>query len=123
MTDPRDRLIFEESHEGRRAYSVPAEDVPTTPVKGSLPADLVRQEISDFPELSENNLVRHYTRLSTWNYGVDTGMYPLGSCTMKYNPKVNEAAARLAGFGGLHPLAPECAAQGALRVMYELQEM
>jgi len=123
MTDERDRLIFEKTHEGRRGYSIPAQDVPSTPVERSVPAELVRREIAGFPEVSENNLVRHYTRLSTWNYGVDTGMYPLGSCTMKYNPKVNEAAARLGGFGGLHPLAPECAAQGALRIMHELQEL
>ena len=123
MTDERDRLIFEKTHEGRRGYSIPAQDVPSTPVERSVPAELVRREIAGFPEASENNLVRHYTRLSTWNYGVDTGMYPLGSCTMKYNPKVNEAAARLGGFAGLHPLAPECAAQGALRIMHELQEL
>jgi glycine dehydrogenase subunit 2 len=123
MTDERDRLIFEKTHEGRRGYSIPAQDVPSTPAERSVPAELVRREIAGFPEVSENNLVRHYTRLSTWNYGVDTGMYPLGSCTMKYNPKVNEAAARLGGFGGLHPLVPECAAQGALRIMHELQEL
>ncbi len=123
MTDSRDQLIFDKTHEGRRGYSLPEQDVPATAVERSLPAGLVRDEISDFPELTENNLVRHYLRLSTWNYSVDTGMYPLGSCTMKYNPKVNEAAARLPGFGGLHPLAPDCAAQGALRVMYEMQEM
>ena len=103
MTDSRDQLIFEKTHAGRQGYSVPAHDVPPTPVERALPADLVRGPIDGFPELSENNLVRHYTRLSTWNYGVDTGMYPLGSCTMKYNPKINEAAARLGGFGGLHP--------------------
>jgi glycine dehydrogenase subunit 2 len=112
MTDERDRLIFEKT-----------QDVPSTTVERSVPADLVRDEIAGFPEVSENNLVRHYTRLSTWNYGVDTGMYPLGSCTMKYNPKINETAARLGGFGGLHPLAPESAVQGALKVMYALQEM
>ena len=67
--------------------------------------------------------MRHFTRLSTWNYGVDTGMYPLGSCTMKYNPKVNEAAARMAGFAGLHPLTPDEAAQGALGVMHALAQM
>jgi glycine dehydrogenase subunit 2 len=123
MTDERDRLIFEKTHEGRRGYSIPAQDVPATPVERAVPADLVRREIEGFPELSENNLVRHYTRLSTWNYGVDTGMYPLGSCTMKYNPKINEAAARLGGFGGLHPEMPEASAQGALKVMFDLQEM
>ncbi|MGE5358407.1 MAG: aminomethyl-transferring glycine dehydrogenase subunit GcvPB [Bacteroidales bacterium] len=121
--DERDRLIFEKSHDGRHGYSIPAQDVPVAAVERALPAELVRKEIDGFPELSENNLVRHYTRLSTWNYGVDTGMYPLGSCTMKYNPKVNEAAARLPGLGDLHPLAPESAVQGALKLMYALQEL
>ncbi len=121
--DSRDWLIFEKTHDGRSGYSIPAQDVPSTPVERSVPKDLVRGEIADFPELSENNLVRHYTRLSTWNYGVDTGMYPLGSCTMKYNPKVNEAVARYGGFAGLHPLVPESKAQGALAVMYAVQEM
>ncbi len=121
--DQRDRLVFEKTHEGRRGYSIPAQDVPATPVEKSLPPALVRKEIEGFPELSENNLVRHYLRLSTWNYGVDTGMYPLGSCTMKYNPKVNEAVARMDGFAGLHPLAPEASVQGALKVMYGLQQM
>jgi len=121
--DSRDDLIFDKTHEGRTGYSIPAQDVPSTPVERALPADLVRGEIAGFPEVSENNLVRHYTRLSTWNYGVDTGMYPLGSCTMKYNPKINEAVARFGGFGGLHPEIPDAAAQGALAVMYELQEM
>ena len=72
--------------------------------------------------MTEVGLVRHFTRLSTWNYGVDTGMYPLGSCTMKYNPKVNEAAARMRGFAELHPLAPEDVAQGALAIMHALAE-
>jgi glycine dehydrogenase subunit 2 len=116
-------LIFEKTHPGRHGYSIPAQDVPSAPVEQALPADLVRQVIEGFPELSENNLVRHYNRLSTWNYGVDTGMYPLGSCTMKYNPKVNEAAARLPGLGDLHPLAPESSVQGALRLMYALQDL
>ncbi len=121
--DSRDWLIFEKTHEGRSGYSIPAQDVPATPVERSVPKELVRHEIADFPEVSENNLVRHYTRLSTWNYGVDTGMYPLGSCTMKYNPKVNETVARYGGFAGLHPLVPESRAQGALAIMFELQEM
>ena len=84
---------------------------------------MLRPAIDGFPEIAENDLVRHYMRLSTWNYGVDTGMYPLGSCTMKYNPKVNEAAARLRGFADLHPLVPDAAAQGALALMHALQEM
>ncbi|HMB15338.1 MAG TPA: hypothetical protein VKN62_03405, partial [Pelovirga sp.] len=77
-------LLFEQSQPGRIGYSLPDADVPSV-----LPsADLLRDEITDFPELSEVDVIRHYTRLSTWNYGVDSGFYPLGSCTMKYNPKV-----------------------------------
>src|SRR5512135_696842 len=121
MLESRDQLIFDKSHDGRLGWSLPAQDVPSAPV--DLARDLVRREISGFPELSEVDLVRHYTRLSTWNYGVDTGMYPLGSCTMKYNPKINEAAARIRGFAGLHPLAPEPAVQGALAVMHAVQMM
>jgi glycine dehydrogenase subunit 2 len=121
--DSRDQLIFDKTHPGQKGYSLPSAAVPSTPAGSALPADLVRAAIPGFPEMSENMLVRHYTRLSTWNYGVDTGMYPLGSCTMKYNPKVNEAAARLPGFATLHPMAPESVAQGALAVMYTLQEL
>jgi glycine dehydrogenase subunit 2 len=122
-TDKRDRLIFEESTAGERGYSLPAHDVPEAPLEGNVPAGLLRDEITGFPEVSEVGIVRHFTRLSTWNYGVDTGMYPLGSCTMKYNPKVNEVAARMAGFAHLHPLTPDEAAQGALAVMHALAGM
>ena len=123
-SDLRDQLIFERSVPGRRGYSLPAQDVPSTPLEGALPEGLVRQGgLEGFPEMTEVELVRHFTRLSTWNYGVDTGMYPLGSCTMKYNPKVNEAAARMAGLGDLHPLSPDGVAQGALAMMHALSEM
>jgi glycine dehydrogenase subunit 2 len=122
-TDHRDELIFEASTPGRRGYSLPAADVPAAPLDGNVPAGLVRDEIAGFPEVSEIGIVRHFTRLSTWNYGVDTGMYPLGSCTMKYNPKVNEAAARLPGFAHVHPLAPDAVAQGVLAVMHALADM
>lgn len=113
-----EKLIFEHSDPGRVGYSLPALDVPPA----SLPPELLREEVAGFPELSEVDVVRHFTRLSTWNYGVDSGFYPLGSCTMKYNPKVNEAAARLPGFGRLHPAAPQHLAQGALALMHALQE-
>ncbi|BCR04133.1 putative glycine dehydrogenase (decarboxylating) subunit 2 [Desulfuromonas versatilis] len=113
-----EKLIFEHSDPGRKGYSLPALDVP----EAQLPTALVREEVAGFPELSEVDVVRHFTRLSTWNYGVDSGFYPLGSCTMKYNPKVNEAAARLAGFAGAHPLAPEHLSQGALELMFSLQQ-
>ncbi len=111
-------LLFEQSQPGRIGYSLPDADVPSV-----LPsADLLRDEITDFPELSEVDVIRHYTRLSTWNYGVDSGFYPLGSCTMKYNPKVNEVAARLPGFAEIHPQTPEVLNQGALELMYRLEK-
>jgi glycine dehydrogenase subunit 2 len=124
MTTPdrRDQLIFELSTPGRTGYSLPAQDVPPAALDG-VPDGLLRQGIDGFPEMSEVGLVRHFTRLSTWNYGVDTGMYPLGSCTMKYNPKVNESVARVRGFADLHPMAPDEAAQGALAVMHALAHM
>ena len=105
-----EKLLFELSDPGRVGFSLPELDVPAM-----LPDEtLCREELTDFPELSEVDVVRHYTRLSTWNYGVDSGFYPLGSCTMKYNPKLNEQAARLAGFAELHPHTPDHLSQGAL---------
>jgi glycine dehydrogenase subunit 2 len=115
MTEP---LIFEISHPGRRAVSLPACDVPET----ELPSDCLRDNLP-LPEIAEVDLIRHYVRLSQMNFAVDTTFYPLGSCTMKYNPKVNEAAARLVGFAALHPLQEEASTQGAMALMYELQEM
>ncbi len=112
-----EKLIFEHSDPGRRGYSLSGLDVP----EASLPAEMVREEVAGFPEVSEVDVVRHFTRLSTWNYGVDSGFYPLGSCTMKYNPKVNEVAARIPGLSGLHPYAPEPLAQGALALLHRLQ--
>ncbi|MGD9332928.1 MAG: aminomethyl-transferring glycine dehydrogenase subunit GcvPB [Desulfobacterales bacterium] len=109
-------FLWERGRKGRRGYSLPRRDVPSAP----LPAALAG-EGPDFPDLSEVELVRHYTRLSTWNYGVDSGMYPLGSCTMKYNPKTNERQASLPGFGGAHPLVPSELCQGALQLIYELE--
>ncbi|HVG39610.1 MAG TPA: aminomethyl-transferring glycine dehydrogenase subunit GcvPB, partial [Pyrinomonadaceae bacterium] len=98
-------------------------DVEETPLAELLPADHQREDdLAGGPELSEVDVVRHFTRISTWNYSVDLGMYPLGSCTMKYNSRLNEAVARLPGFANLHPLAPEDDAQGAFQVIYELQE-
>ena len=115
-------LIFELSASGRRAFSLPACDVPEVPVETLIPVELLTQQESKLPELSEVDVVRHFTRLSTLNYGLDTGFYPLGSCTMKYNPKVNEKLARLPGFTALHPYQPESMTQGALQLMAELQE-
>jgi glycine dehydrogenase subunit 2 len=115
-----DKLIFELSAPGRIAHSLPACDVPDGDAAALLPPAQLRRTPPELPEVSELDVVRHYSRLSQMNYGVDTHFYPLGSCTMKYNPRLNEDAARLAGFSGLHPLAPERAAQGALRLMHEL---
>jgi glycine dehydrogenase subunit 2 len=115
-----DRLIFELSSPGRLAYSLPEMDVPVEHVRDRLPAAALRREPPALPEVSELDLVRHYSRLSQMNYGLDTHFYPLGSCTMKYNPKINEDMARLPGFARLHPLTPESLSQGALRLMHEL---
>ncbi|MGO9411169.1 MAG: aminomethyl-transferring glycine dehydrogenase subunit GcvPB [Spirochaetia bacterium] len=111
-------LIFEISRKGREGVSLPACDVPET----SIPSDLCRTQLS-LPEVSEIDLVRHYVRLSQLNYAVDTGFYPLGSCTMKYNPKANDAAAGIPGFAGLHPLQDAATSQGAMAVMHSLQSM
>src|SRR5437763_2819594 len=116
-------LVFERSQTGRRGYRLPALDVEETPLDELLPADVRREDdLEGVPELSEPDVVRHFTRISTWNYNIDLGLYPLGSCTMKYNSRLNERVARIAGFAGLHPLAPEEDAQGALEVMHELQQ-
>ena len=86
-----------------------------------IPTNLLRKELIGFPQLSEVDVVRHFTRLSQWNYGVDSGFYPLGSCTMKYNPKVNEEVARMKGFAHVHPYTPQETCQGILKLMYELE--
>ena len=112
-------LIFEMSRPGRTAGSIAASDVPEVALDKIIDPALLRSEV-DLPELSEVDIVRHYTRLSRRNFGVDMGFYPLGSCTMKYNPKVNENVARLDGFTSLHPYAPEAFAQGNLQLLYEL---
>ena len=105
MADSRRRTIYERSCRGRRAFSLPDLDVPEIPLGELLPAGLRRAAPARLPEVSEVDLLRHFTELSTLNFGVETGSYPLGSCTMKYNPKVNEVACRLEGFAGLHPFA------------------
>ena len=120
MADAYDKLIFELSSPGRVGWSLPEADVPEADVHKLLPAKHLRRDAPDLPEVSEFDVVRHYSRLSRMNYGVDTHFYPLGSCTMKYNPKLNEDVARLAGFAKVHPLAPEASAQGALQLMHEL---
>lgn len=109
-------LLWEKGATGRNGFSLPRRDVPASELddelKGSGP---------DFPDLSELDVVRHFTRLSQWNFGVDSGMYPLGSCTMKYNPKINERQAALPGFASAHPLLPVQLSQGALKMMFELE--
>ncbi|HDD24400.1 MAG TPA: glycine dehydrogenase subunit 2 [Chloroflexi bacterium] len=117
MVNVTEPLIFEISRPGRCAVTLPELDVP----EAELPTGLVRDELA-LPEVSEADLIRHFTHLSQKNYGVDIGYYPLGSCTMKYNPKINEALCRLPGFVHLHPYQDEETVQGALFLMYHLQE-
>jgi glycine dehydrogenase subunit 2 len=114
-------LIFEISKPGRNAADVTASDVPTVNIEDAIGKKYLRKEL-DLPEVAEVDLVRHYTNLSRRNFGVDLGFYPLGSCTMKYNPKVNENIAVLPGFTGLHPYADDESAQGNLQLMYEMQK-
>lgn len=115
-------LLFEISRSGSRGYSLPPCDVPEKPLQSILPEPLQRSEAPELPELSEPELIRHFTELSTRNFGVDTGFYPLGSCTMKYNPKVNEETAALPGFSMLHPCQPEETVQGALELLYNMEQ-
>jgi len=113
-------LIFERGTKGRSGASLPASDVPRVDAKALLGASF-REEATPLPEVSEPEAFRHFVRLSQQNFAIDLGMYPLGSCTMKYNPKVNEWAARLPGFARLHPYAPEAHIQGALELMHRLE--
>lgn len=115
-------LVFELSKEGRTGYSLTELDVPEVDLSEILPSSLIREEAAELPELSELDIMRHYTALSNRNHGVDSGFYPLGSCTMKYNPKINEAVARFSGFANIHPLQDESTVQGAMELMYDLQE-
>ncbi len=123
MNKEEKALIFEISRPGRMAVSLPECDVPKKDVGDMIPANLLRETPAQLPEVSEVDLVRHFTRLSQRNYGVDSGFYPLGSCTMKYNPKVNESMARLSGFANVHPLQSPDTVQGCLQLMYETDEM
>ena len=115
-------LIFELTKEGRTGYSLPELDVPEIDLSDLLPEGLMRTEDADLPEVSELDIMRHYTALSKRNHGDDSGFYPLGSCTMKYNPKINESVARYSGFANIHPLQDESTVQGAMELMYDLQE-
>ena len=114
-------LIFEKSSPGKKAYRLAPLDVPAVDAAKELGA-AVRKDLGNLPEVSEIEIIRHFTRLSTWNYAVDYGMYPLGSCTMKYNARINEVVARLDAIGGAHPYQPEEISQGTLRVMKDLSD-
>ena len=115
-------LIFERSIEDRYAYSLPKLEIEKQDLSNLLDDKFIRKEKAELPEISELDLIRHYTELSNKNWGIDTGFYPLGSCTMKYNPKINEQVARLTGFATSHPLQNEKAIQGSLEITYRLQE-
>ncbi|MBD0353854.1 MAG: aminotransferase class V-fold PLP-dependent enzyme, partial [Rubrobacteraceae bacterium] len=114
-------LIRDKGREGRRGFTLPKLDVEGTSLEEVVPKKSLREEKPKLAEVDEPTVIRHYTNLSRRNWGIDTNFYPLGSCTMKHNPRANEAAAVVPGFAGLHPLQPEDQAQGALRVMHELQ--
>ncbi len=114
-----DKLIFEISQPNRKGYSLPESDIPTL----ELPKSLMRTLPFDMPEVTELDVVRHYTRLSQKNYGVDQGFYPLGSCTMKYNPKINDEIANQSAFTTIHPLQPEKTVQGALKIYFDTSKM
>ena len=119
----KETLIFDLSRKGRRGICLGTPDVGSKPVEQLIPEKYLRTEPASLPELPESEVVRHFIRLSNLNYHVDKNMYPLGSCTMKYNPKINDYTSALQGFTGMHPLQPEKTAQGSLRLMYELSEM
>jgi len=114
-------LIFEKSSPGKKAYKLPPLDVPEVDAKQLL-GDAIREDLGHMPEVSEIEIIRHFTRISTWNYAVDHGMYPLGSCTMKYNARVNEYVSRLSGLADAHPYQPTRISQGALRIMKMLSD-
>jgi glycine dehydrogenase subunit 2 len=121
MPEPPRELLKELSSDGRRGHNLPYLDVPRAGVENYIPGNHLRASPPSLPEVSEIDVVRHYSRVSQLNYHIDKGMYPLGSCTMKYNPKVNEDTCRLPGFAHIHPFQPEHTAQGALQLMWELK--
>ena len=115
-------LLFEMSSPGKIGYQLPELDVPAVDPAAVLGQENVRSAIEGFPEVSEVEVIRHFTRLSTWNYAIDLGLYPLGSCTMKYNPRVNEAVARIDGLAWAHPYQPDSLSQGAIEIMAQLEQ-
>lgn len=119
----KEQLIFDLSRSGRKGYCLSPLDIDERPAEELLPSKFLRKEPAELPEMPESEVVRHFIRLSNLNYHIDKNMYPLGSCTMKYNPKINDYTSDLPGFASMHPLQPESSAQGALQLMYELAEM
>lgn len=119
----KEKLIFEKSVSGRKAYDLGEDTLPAKDRSELIPKDMLREELSELPEVSELDLVRHYTNLSRINMGVDSSFYPLGSCTMKYNPKFTEKVSRLTGFTDMHPHVPEELAQGTLSILYETERL
>src|SRR3989440_10647025 len=117
-----EKLIFEKGAPGRRAATMSPIDVPMESLESMIPEGMIRKDPAPLPEVSEIEIVRHYTHLSQRNFGVDTGFYPLGSCTMKYNPKLNEDMAALPGFAHIHPLQPDSTVQGAIQLVYEIEQ-
>jgi len=117
------RVIFEKSVKGRMGIAMPTLDIPEVSLSDSIPPELLRETPANLPEVSEPQVVRHYVNLSVKNHHVDKDLYPLGSCTMKYNPKINDALASLPGFANIHPHQPVKNVQGALHIMYELEQM
>ena len=117
-----EKLIFEKSVEGRIGYSLPENDVPKVDLEAFYPVEMLRKTAPELPEVSEVDVIRHYTNLSKRNYGVDSGFYPLGSCTMKYNPKINEDIASIEGLAQMHPLQDPQSAQGNLEILYNIDK-
>ena len=123
MASTVEPLIFEYTVAGRRSIQYPAPQATSQPPEQGIPAELLRREPPRLPEVSELDVVRHYTRLSQLNYSIDTQLYPLGSCTMKYNPKVNDAIASFDGFAKLHPHQPAHHCQGILKLLKHLEQL
>jgi glycine dehydrogenase subunit 2 len=121
-TNQNEGLIFEKSSPGKRAFELPPLDVPSVDAAEALGENYRGEGVAGFPEVSEIEVIRHFTRLSTWNYAIDLGMYPLGSCTMKYNPRVNEFVARLDGIATEHPYQPQELSQGCLKILRLLEQ-
>src|SRR3977135_246430 len=121
-TNQNEGLIFEKSSPGKRAFELPPLDVPSVDAGEALGANYRAEGVEGFPEVSEIEVLRHFTRLSTWNFAIDLGMYPIGSCTMKYNPRVNEFVARLEGLATEHPYQPQALSQGCLQILNLLEK-